>query len=205
MSAGHLLLLIAGILVFSGLLQRVLDRMYMSDRQALCLIGLMFLGGFLPEFRVGNVNVNIGGALIPLGVCVYLIVKADTSKERLRSVIGSFITGVLIFAATKALPSEAEKLLIDPLWLYGLIGGIVAWLIGRSRRGAFICGVVGILIADVLSFMITAMQGYQAELHLGGGGIADASVISGMTAVLLCETFGELIERMIMRKRGDQA
>ena len=63
MSFGSLLLMIAAILVFCGLLQRVLDRMYLTDRQALFLIGLMLIGTFLPGVRLGNVVVNIGGAV----------------------------------------------------------------------------------------------------------------------------------------------
>lgn len=203
MSAGNLLLLIAAILVFSGLLQRVLDRMYLTDRQALILIGLMFAGTFLPEIQVGNAAINLGGALIPLGVCAYLIIRADTARERWRSLYGSIITALLIYLAAKLLPAEAEKLWLDPMWLYGLCGGIVAWVIGRSRRAAFICGVAGTLLADAASFVVATMQGYEAELHLGGGGIADASVISGVIAVLLCETVGELLERVARRNRGE--
>ena len=205
MSFGSLLLIIAAILVFCGLLQRVLDRMYLTDRQALLLIGLMLVGTFLPGIRLGDVNFHIGGALIPLGVCVYLIIRANTAWERWRSVIGSIITALLVYLLSKLLPAEAEKMWVEPMWLYGLCGGIVAWLIGRSRRAAFICGVVGVLLADAASFIVAKLQGYTAELHLGGGGIADAGIISGVIAVLLCETVGELLERMTRRDRRDAA
>lgn len=205
MSFGSLLLIIAAILVFCGLLQRVLDRMYLTDRQALLLIGLMLAGTFLPGIRMGNVTIHIGGALIPLGVCVYLIIRADTARERWRSIIGSIVTALAICLLFKLLPAEAEQMWMEPLWLYGICGGVVAWLIGRSRRAAFICGVVGTLLADTTSFTIAILQGYAAELHLGGGGIADAAVISGVIAVLLCETMGEMVERMTRRNRGDAA
>jgi len=205
MSFGSLLLIIAAILVFCGLLQRVLDRMYLTDRQALLLIGLMLVGTFLPGIRLGDVTIHIGGALIPLGVCVYLIIRANTAWERWRSVIGSIITALMVYLLSKLLPAEAEKMWVEPMWLYGLCGGIVAWLIGRSRRAAFICGVVGVLLADAASFIVTRLQGYTAELHLGGGGIADAGIISGVIAVLLCETVGELLERMTRRDRRDAA
>lgn len=205
MSFGSLLLIIAAILVFCGLLQRVLDRMYLTDRQALLLIGLMLVGTFLPGIRLGDVTIHFGGALIPLGVCVYLIIRANTAWERWRSVIGSIITAILVYLLSKLLPAEAEKMWVEPMWLYGLCGGIVAWLIGRSRRAAFICGVVGVLLADAASFIVAKLQGYTAELHLGGGGIADAGIISGVIAVLLCETVGELLERITRRDRRDAA
>ena len=34
-------------------------------------------------------------------------------------------------------------------------------------------------------------------MHLGSAGALDAVVLSGVTAVLLCELFGELMERIV--------
>lgn len=205
MSFGTLLLMIAAILVFCGLLQRVLDRMCLTDRQALLLIGLMLVGTFLPGIRLGDVTIHVGGAIIPLGVCVYLLIRADTARERWHSILGIFATAALVYLLSTVLPSEAEQMWVEPLWLYGLCGGVLAWLIGRSRRAAFISGVVGVLLADAASFIVAKLQGYTVELHLGGGGIADAGIISGVIAVLLCETVGELLERMTRRNRRDAA
>ena len=49
MTGGMLLLTGAAIMVYGGLLQRVLDRMHLRDRTALLLIGAMLLGTFLPN------------------------------------------------------------------------------------------------------------------------------------------------------------
>lgn len=202
MSATHFVLLLAAILVFCGLLQRVLDRMYLTDRQALAIIFLMFAGTWFPGIKLGGITINIAGALIPVGICLYLFIKADSAHERLRTVIGSVISALVIYLVSKLLPAEAEAMTIDPIWAYGICGGVIAWLLGRSRRAAFICGIIGTLLADTLNFVITVLSGYDAELYLGGGGIADAGIISGVTAVLLCETIGEFIERMLRGKRG---
>ncbi len=199
MSADTVILSIAAILVFSGLLQRVLDRMHLNDRQALLLVGAMLAGTFLPNLTLGDVVVNIGGGLIPLGVCVYLLIRADEKKERWRACIGSLITGAAVYALSRLLPDEAEAMLFDPMWVYGLVGGVIAWLLGRSRRCAFICGVAGILLADAATAIAARFQGYETQLILGGAGIADAVVISGVIAVLFCELVGETIERMIRK------
>ena len=197
MSGGMLILTIAAILVYCGLLQRVLDRMYLTDKQALLLIGAMLIGTFLPDLTIGAVSVNWGGALIPLGVCVYLLVRADESMERWRTLLGTVMTAGAVYALSALLPAEAETLPADPLWLYGICGGVIAWLIGRSRRGAFICGVAGVLLADVISAGVALTKGYQVMLSLGGAGIADAAVISGVIGVFLCEIIGEAVERMM--------
>lgn len=197
MSGGMLLLTITAVLIFSGLLQRVLDRMYLTDRQALLLVGLMIVGTFLPNLSLGFVRINIGGGIIPLGVCAWLFVKADQPWERGRSVLGIGITAAAVYAISRLLPAEAEALPFDPIWLYGIVGGVIAWLLGRSRRCAFICGTAGILLADAISALFARAQGSDVPLILGGAGIADAAVIGGVMGVLFCELLGEAIERVV--------
>ena len=197
MSAGMLFLTILALLVFCGLLQRVLDRLHLTDRQALIIIGMMIIGTFLPNLSLGVISVGIGGAIIPLGVCIWLFKEADTQAERWRAAVGSVVTGAGIYALSKLLPAEAEALFVDPIWLYGLCGGLIAWVFGRSRRAAFICGVAGILLADIVSAAVIWFQGYATQLVLGGAGIADATVIRGVIGVLSCELIGESIERFV--------
>ena len=97
--------------------------------------------------------------------------------------------------------SKAMEIVIDPLYICGITGGIVGWLLGRSRRGAFICGVLGVLLADIISAVTVWAGGVSQKLVLGGAGLFDSVVISGFLAVLLCELVGETLERFA-RARG---
>jgi uncharacterized membrane protein len=191
-----ILLTVVAILVFFGVAQRVLDKMHLSDKMAMLLIALMFFGTLIPNITIGLLSFNLGGFLIPLGVCVYLFVKADTTKERVRALIGSLVTGGAIYALSAFLPAEPERMIVDPLYLYGVAGGIIAYLLGRSRRGAFICGVLGILFSDIAQAVVNWSNGIRQPLVLGGGGAFDAMIFSGIFAVVLCELIGELLERM---------
>ena len=197
-----LLLTGAAIMVYCGLLQRVLDRMHLRDRTALLLIGAMLLGTFLPNLTLGRVQVNIGGGLIPLGVCGYLFIRADEVHERWRTLLGSLLTAAAVYGLTLLLPAEPEKLPLDPTLLVSMSGGVIAWLLGRSRRGAFICGVTGVLLADTVSAMAAWSRGSVQPLILGGAGLADAAVLGGMLSVLLCEVVGETVERFVRRRAG---
>lgn len=201
MSAGMIVLMAAAILVFFGVAQRVLDKLAMSDRTALVLLALMFLGTLIPNVTLGRVSLSIGGALIPFGVCVYLLINAGTAKERWRSMIGSLLTGGAIYALSALLPNEPERMRIDPMYLYGLTGGLIAYILGRSRRCAFICGVMGILLSDIATAIVNGSRGSDQTLSLGGAGVFDAVVISGVLGVILAELAGEIVERLV---RGTQ-
>lgn len=203
MSVGMVVLTALAVLIFFGVLQRVLDRMYLTDKQALCVAAAMFVGTLIPNIDLGPVAFNIGGALIPLAICVFLFIKADTDLERWRTVLGSFLTAAAVFALSLMLPSEAEQLAVDPMWLYAICGGVLAWLLGRSRRGAFICGVLGVVLADIATAIVNWSRGIDQQLVLGGAGVADAVVVSGVLAVLLCELIGEIVERMVRGRRKE--
>ena len=200
MSIGMILLVVLALLILFGVLQRVLDRMALTDRQALLIVAAIFIGGWLPDLSFGNVTLNIGGALIPLIVCVYLFLHAGTAKEKARCVATSVITAIAVYAIGLLFPSDPTAMPFDPMLLYGLAGGLVAWLLGRSRRGAFIAGVLGIILSDVFVGLMNWANGVNQTIRLGGAGAVDAVVISGVVAVMLCELLGELIERITTGK-----
>src|SRR5690554_1895955 len=144
MPFGLVLLFALAVLIFFGLAERVLDRMRLTDTQALLFIGLMIAGSFLSIPIGGESRINVGGALVPLALVIYLIVRAGTRKERWRAILSAIITTVAIIGISQLIPSaphEGTRMLIDPLWLFGVTAGIVAYLSGRSRRAAFVAGV----------------------------------------------------------------
>lgn len=203
MSTGMLVLTIVAVLVFFGVAQRVLDRMRLTDRQALILVAAMFVGTLLPNVELGQVSVNLGGAVIPLGVCAYLLITCGDAKEVGRALLGTALTGAAVYALSVFLPDEPEQMWIDPNLLYGISGGLIAYVLGRSRRGAFICGVGGVLLADVVNALVLWSQGIDQRLTLGGAGLVDSVVISGILAVLLAEAVGEILERIQRGKKPD--
>ena len=169
--------------------------MHLTDKAALIIAALIFLGGLIPDIRIGRVAVNLGGAVVPFGVCVWLLIKTDTRQEFGRAVWGSVLTAVAVYALGKLLPAEPEEMTLDPHYLYGLAGGAIAYLLGRSRRAAFICGVLGVILADTAVAVINWRNGIETTLRLGAAGAMDTVVISGLLAVLLSELVGELLER----------
>lgn len=203
MSIGMILLAVASVLVLLGVGQRMLDKMQLTDRAALIVMALIFFGGLVPDIRIGQVAVNIGGALIPFLVCMYLLIRTDTKKEVLRAVVGSVISAGVIFLLSSVMPDEPESIAIDPNYVYGIVGGVVAYVLGRSRRAAFICGVLGVLLSDVAVAVVNWSRGINQTLYLGSAGAMDVVVLSGLIAVLLAELVGEILERMTRKGAPD--
>ena len=105
---GLIILIITGLLVIFGAGQRALDRLRLTDKQALLCIALI-----TPRLRAGyplggNVEINLGGCVIPLILCGYLFVRAGTWKERGRAIAASLVTGVVCYIIGRYTADEPE-------------------------------------------------------------------------------------------------
>lgn len=195
MPVGVILLLIIAVLIYFGLLHRVLDRMHMSDKLAFVFIGAMILGTFLPNIPLGlGLSINLGGGVVPIVVAIYLITTSDTGLEKMRAIAASIITGIVIYAAGRLLPAEPGTMFIDPMIAFSILAGIVAYIFGRSRRGAFIAGIFGVVISDIIYALGVTTR--PIGTVIGGAGVFDAAVIAGVIGVALCEIVGETRERL---------
>ncbi|NLM04592.1 MAG: DUF1614 domain-containing protein [Clostridiales bacterium] len=199
MTIGMIFLIVVSILIFTGLAQRVLDRMRLNDMTALGIIIAIILATiFIPNINITeNFSINIGGFVIPMGLAIYLFIKADTNKEKWRAIIASITTGIIIYILQRyILPAEPEAQYIEPNYVYAISAAVVAYLMGRSRRNAFIAGVVGVVISDLIQAIINFINDIPAPTDLGGAGAVDTTLIAGILAVIIAEVVGETRERL---------
>ena len=68
---------------------------------------------------------------------------------------------------------------------------MTAYLIGRSRRLAFIGATLGIILADIAHAIEAALTGIDAPTSIGGAGVLDTIVLAGLIGVLFAEVIGE--------------
>lgn len=148
-----------------------------------------------------QVSVNVGGALVPIGLAVYLLGKAGTSWERGRAFLATAATaGIIYFVGGYLMgdgdPQGGRLQILDPLYVYPLVAGTTAYLLGRSRRAAFVAATLGVLALDVIHWVWLAMTGTPGNVNIGGAGAFDSIVVAGLVAVLLAEVVGETRERL---------
>ncbi len=198
MPVGLIVLVIVTGLIFFGLAHRVLDRLRLSDGMALAIIVAIIAGTFVPDIPITNrIAVNIGGAVIPLALAVYLFIKAGTTREKVRAVVASIVAGAVVYGASKVMPAGPEESqFMNYYYLYAIIGGAIAYLMGRSRRSAFIAGIMAIILSDLVQAAVNWYTGLPGKTVFGGAGAFDATVISGIFAVVLAEVVGETREKL---------
>ena len=122
--------------------------------------------------------------------------KAGTMKEKMRSLGGAALTAALIIGIGWFFRDAEYNLPIDMLYLYPIIAGLIGYLFGRSRKGAFVAAVLGVLFTDVVHGVYLVWSQTPGLVHFGGGGIFDSVVLAGVLAVCLAEFIGEGRERI---------
>ncbi|HBT20518.1 MAG TPA: hypothetical protein DEA47_04020 [Peptococcaceae bacterium] len=200
---GTIVLVIIAAVIYLGLAHRTLDRLYLTDKAALLIIAAMILGSFIDipiTFGGINASVNVGGAVIPLILVLYVLSKAGTSGERIRAVLAAVITAAVIFSINTLIfgddPWHRGRDFVDPLYVYPLVAGGTAYIAGRSRRSAFIAAFLGVLLLDIIDYLIIVFFNVPGSVNIGGAGVFDALVLSGIVAVGLAEIIGETRERI---------
>ncbi|HHX11018.1 MAG TPA: DUF1614 domain-containing protein [Firmicutes bacterium] len=202
---GVILLILVAILIYFGVLHRVLDRMRLSDRAALAIIVTMAAGTFFDVTLLRTpilVRLNIGGGLVPIIAAIWLVATADEPGEKTRSILTALVTGGVIWGLSKILSPDEQFMRVSPMLVYGIAAGIIAALSSRSRRAAFVGGLGGIVIADIFHWIELAVTGTPGSVFFGGAGAFDSSVISAILAVGLVELVGEAREKAVKTQGG---
>lgn len=192
---GLITLVVISILIYFGIAHRVLDRLRLSDRGALAVIAAIIVGSFFDLPLTTRVTINLGG-VVAIGLAIYVWLAAGTAFEKMRSAIAAVITGLTLFLAGRYLGAEPERIFIDTIYIYPLVAGIVGYLAGRSRRGAFFAAVMGVFALDLGQLYYLLSTGIRGVVHVGGAGAFDSLILAGILAVLLAELIGETRERI---------
>ncbi|MDD2619253.1 MAG: DUF1614 domain-containing protein [Syntrophomonadaceae bacterium] len=192
---GLIALVVISILIYFGVAHRVLDRLRLSDKGALAVIALIIVGSFIDIPVTSRITINLGG-IIAVGLAIYVWLGAGTGFEKTRAIIAAAVTALALFLAGRFLGAEPEQIFIDPIYIYPLVAGVVGYLAGRSRRGAFFAAVMGVLALDIAQYFYLVNSGVRGTVHVGGAGAFDSLILAGILAVLLAEIIGETLERM---------
>lgn len=184
------------ILVMFGAGQRILDQMRLNDKQAILILFAIIVGIIIPPIHIEKYFCfSIGGFLIPFIICVYMLISAGWSRDLLRATIGTLLVAGIIYALEWIMPaSTPEDVIIDPMFVYGIVAGIVSYVLGRSRRNAFVCSVFGISLAMTVQFVVNMCLKTPTVLGLGVGGAFGTMIVSTILSVGLCEFMGRAFE-----------
>lgn len=194
MSVSLWIIWIVILLIMFGVGQRILDDLRLSDKWALVILVLICIGLVIPPIWIGEYFCfSIGGFLIPLALSIYLLISCG-KRDLIRTLIATILIGGIIYGLEWILPADPEEVLIDNMYIYGIVSGIVAYCLGRSRRNAFVSCLFGITLAELVQWIINLSSGAKSILGLGVGGAFSTYIVAIIISVALSEFLGRAFE-----------
>lgn len=140
-----------------------------------------FLFYYPPTVEERVICLNVGGALLPAALSLYLLA---TVSPFLPAVLATAAVALLAKAMARPVPGVGIAM---PAFIPPLLAAACALLLARENPApvAYISGTMGTLIgADLLNYRIIRRLGAQA-VSIGGAGIFDGIFLVGIVAAFL--------------------
>ena len=186
------------------ILTKAFRYMGFTSLEAIIIVFVSFLFGFeiiifgfnisniyLFSYGNWNVGINIGGAMIPILLSIYLIIKKKIPLKKVA--IGILIVTIIAFFITRPV---ADKGIVAsfPYWLLpaifaSIISAVLLWKdFIKAAPLAYISGTIGVLIgADFLHIweLLNIPTNTTTNAVIGGAVVFDMIFITGILAVIL--------------------
>jgi uncharacterized membrane protein len=164
-------------------------------------VGFPFSNIPLFSYNLWQVGINFGGAIIPILLSIYLIMK--NKLPLLRIGLGILIVAIITYVVTYPDP---EKGIVSafPYWLLpifsaSIISAILLWKTKRTIAPvAYISGTVGVLVgADLLHLyaLLSISLETTRRAVIGGANVFDMIFLTGIFAVILDGFFFHRIQK----------
>lgn len=132
---------------------------------------------------IGSViAINLGGAVVPVFLSVYLLVKQNLFFEPM---LGILVVTIISYWLARPVPKVGIAL---PIFIAPLLSALVAVMLSSGQHApvvAYISGVIGTLLgADILHLKDVEQLGAPV-VSIGGAGTFDGIFLTGIIAVLL--------------------
>jgi uncharacterized membrane protein len=139
----------------------------------------------LAAARSTVVAINVGGAIVPLCICAWILAAAPAVL--LRAVLGTAIVTFVVHRAARPIPGVG---IATPMFIPPIVAALMGMLLSsgvphHADAIAYISGVLGTLIgADLLNLGRLSELGAPVA-SVGGAGTFDGIFLTGIVAVLL--------------------
>lgn len=133
-----------------------------------------------PSPEYSGVAINLGGAIIPLCLCIYL---ATIVPSLWQVGVATVIMAAVSKSLARVVPGRGIAL---PVFVPPVLSALLAVLLapGFAAPCAYVAGTVGTLVgADLLN--LSRMKGFAGMVSIGGAGVFDGIFLVGIVAVVL--------------------
>jgi uncharacterized membrane protein len=157
---------------------KTIEYQWVRDR-----IGWPYLAPQIKEWP-STLAINVGGAIVPAVLSVYLMAKNQIYVE---AAIGTILVAVVVYYLAE--PIRGMGIAV-PIFVPPIVSAVVGMLLSREHAApvAYVSGCMGTLVgADIMNLGVIGELG-ASIVSIGGAGTFDGVFLTGILAVLLAVT-----------------
>ena len=129
---------------------------------------------------VQGLSLNVGGALIPLGIAGFLLFYVPLQE----TLIATLLMTLVAWKLSRVVPGRG---IVIPVFIPPLFAALFAFFLvpGEAALVAFVSGTLGVLIGADLLRLPQVVRGEVGMMSIGGAGVFDGIFLVGIVAALL--------------------
>jgi len=133
-----------------------------------------------PRLVSHGLSINVGGALIPLGIAAFLLFRVPLQETFVAVLLMTLVSWKLSYI----IPGKGVVL---PVLIPPLFAALFAFLLVPQDAAlvAFVAGTLGVLLGADVVRLPQVMRGEVGMLSIGGAGVFDGIFLVGIVAALL--------------------
>ena len=204
MAVGLIVLGALALLIFFGVTDKLFERAGIGNWIAFLMALGLALSVLIPDVRFGtppNLALSVSGFLLPAAIAAVLLIIAAVSRRFLLSLYSIICVAAAVIVIRLAVPPATDVLAISGGIVTGIVAGILAHAVGRTRLATVTGAVGGIILGDALSVIVYNAYSGQGYFRLGGLGVFDAIVIGAVFSLIFAEVVG-MIRRAARAETG---
>ena len=171
-----LFLIVLGVIFAGSFINIPLGRMRLVEVEESRFFGLFKR----KKLQAQGLSINVGGAVVPLLLVLYLLPKVPM-KETL---LASALMIIICFTLARFVPGKGIKIpLLFPAFFATIFALVLTF--DSASSVAFISGVLGVLIGGDILHLPRVMREGQGILSIGGAGVFDGIFLVAIIAAFL--------------------
>lgn len=187
MTIGLVLSVVVAILAFFGLADSFFKRVPIAPWLGFVVSLLLIAGALIPNITIGSFSMNIGGFIVPVIGSVIFSVIAWRRGDFLKVIFAELVFSAIMVATRSLILPENGGMILATSLIVGFLGGIMAYVITRSRSGVLASVMMGIVLGDLIVNLIYVFGFGGYAFSMGTRGVFDALVIGCVFGCVMLE------------------
>lgn len=187
MTVGLVLSVVVAILAFFGLGDSFFKRVPVAPWLGFVVSLLLISGALIPNITIGSFTMNLGGFIVPIVGAVIFSVIAYKHGDFVKVIFAELVFAAIAVATRALILPENGGMILAASLIVGFLGGIMCYVITRSRSGVLASAMMGVVLGDlIVNFIyVFGYKGY--AFSMGTRGVFDALVVACVFGCVMLE------------------